>query len=208
MTHRNLQFGLLAVCLVAVLVAGCNRAPSRIAMAGIDPSGAAAAALAEFDTNKDGAISGAELDKCPSLKSAMKTIDKNGDGKITADEITARINEWISAKTAVQQLTCTVKLNGQPLKNAKVTLVPEKFLGGDLKPAVGTTNEYGMASLSVENAPLPGVQTGLYRVQISANVGGKELIPAKYNTQTTLGQEVAMGVESIRIGVVYNVTSN
>jgi hypothetical protein len=38
---------------------------------------------------------------------------------------------------------------------------------------------------------------GLYNVRISKIVGGKETIPSKYNTETTLGQEVANDVPEI-----------
>jgi len=37
----------------------------------------------------------------------------------------------------------------------------------------------------------PGLYLGFYRVRVSKNKGGKELIPAKYNTETELGAEIA-----------------
>jgi hypothetical protein len=37
-----------------------------------------------------------------------------------------------------------------------------------------------------------GLALGLYRIRVSKMVDGKETIPARYNTETTLGQEVSM----------------
>jgi hypothetical protein len=38
---------------------------------------------------------------------------------------------------------------------------------------------------------LPGVPYGFYRIQVSRkDAEGKETIPARYNSETTLGQEV------------------
>jgi hypothetical protein len=44
-------------------------------------------------------------------------------------------------------------------------------------------------------------------VKISKQVNGVETVPAKYNTETTLGQEVAGDVPSIIQGVNYKMTS-
>jgi hypothetical protein len=37
----------------------------------------------------------------------------------------------------------------------------------------------------------PGLQLGFYKVRISKQVGGKESIPAIYNSETTLGQQIS-----------------
>ena len=37
----------------------------------------------------------------------------------------------------------------------------------------------------------PGVHLGLYKVLVSKVIDGKETIPAKFNTATTIGIEVA-----------------
>ena len=77
--------------------------------------------------------------------------------------------------------------------------MPEKFLGPNLQPATGTTGEQGLAMLSVAKDKLPnpnysGVHVGLYRIEVSKQNGGSETIPARYNVNTQLGQEVAQGV--------------
>jgi hypothetical protein len=49
---------------------------------------------------------------------------------------------------------------------------------------------------------------GLYKVKISKKVNGKELIPAKYNEATVLGQEVAPDVPDVGTNrVVYALKS-
>jgi hypothetical protein len=87
-----------------------------------------------------------------------------------------------------------VTLDGRPLNGATVTFTPEKFLGSHLKPAQGTTDSQGFARPTIDDPALrarhfAGAPYGLYRVEISSN----RPIPAKYNTQTTLGTEIAPG---------------
>ena len=76
-------------------------------------------------------------------------------------------------------------------------LIPEDFFGGAIKPATGTSGPGGRGYLGVapEDLPenttsLPLTQPGLYRVEITHP---SVRIPAKYNTETTLGIEVAEG---------------
>ena len=76
-----------------------------------------------------------------------------------------------------------------------MTFEPEQFMGGAVHPASGVT-QGGSARIDVadEHRPDPnahGVQNGHYLVRISYKRGDEELIPAKYNTETTLGCEVA-----------------
>ena len=88
-------------------------------------------------------------------------------------------------------------LDGQPLSGALITFEPEKFLGDEIKTAFATTNQFGTAapSIPIEQRPDPklpgGANFGLYKVRISKIVNGKETIPARYNTETVLGQEVS-----------------
>ena len=153
--------------------------------------------------DKDGKISGAELDKCPALKAAMAQIDTTGEGSITAAKITARIRAWQDSKLGRMSLSCTVLHNGKPLSDAEVKFVPEKFLGENIKTASGKTDQNGMAMMSVPTTGRedpPGVAPGLYRVEITK---GSE-IPAKYNSETTLGQEVALDAQGLREGIKFD----
>ncbi len=99
--------------------------------------------------------------------------------------------------------SCRLTLDRAPLVGATVTLIPEKFLGPNLLPATGTSNEQGLAMLTIAKEKLPnpnysGVHVGLYRIEISKLAGGAETIPAHYNVNTQLGQEVAQGVLALQ----------
>src|SRR5207253_10852291 len=124
------------------------------------------------------------------LLGALKKIDKNGDGRLDASEIADRLTSFQQSGVQVLAVTCRVVLNGAPVTGATVRLIPEKFLGDGIKPASGVTDSSGAVSLNAEG--LPGVYCGFYRIEVSKkDPGGTETVPARYNTQTVLGQEVA-----------------
>jgi hypothetical protein len=171
--------------------------------------------MEQYDTNGDGKVAGDELEKAPGLKAALPRMDTDGDKAISADEVTARVKVWQGMQTGVTSFAFSVSMDGSPLPEAIVTFEPEPFLGDEIKAATATTNQSGSGRASVpkEQRPDPswpsGVQLGLYRVRISKIVGGKESIPAKYSTDTTLGQEVAFDVPEIANNrVVYVLNSN
>jgi len=181
--------GMWAVGVAMLLLAGCSGRPARVypdAIAGDAPQ----KAMELYDTDHDGFIDGAELDKVPGLKAALKQVDTNGDGKISADEIAARIKVWKDSKIGRTTLSVPVTHNGAPLAGAKVRLVPESFLGSALHTAEGTTDKGGVARVSAQPrdaGDVPGLSPGFYRVEITKE---GDNIPAKYNTATTLGLEV------------------
>jgi len=207
MIRRHLQLVGAVFAAVSVLaLCGCSNRPARVHPPEIDADAAGSGAIEQYDTNGDGTIGGAELKKAGSLKAALKTLDTSGDGKLSAEEVTARVQAWKDSKIGRMPLSCTVKRKGIPLSDATVTFVPEKFLGEEVNVATGTTNKYGMAVLTIGGDGPQGVACGLYRVEISKQVGGKEIIPAIYNTETILGQEVAMGAVGMREGLIFNLT--
>lgn len=202
---------LLAVFSVA-LWAGCSSTPARLTGPSLSPTAIAAQAIEQYDANHDGTIEGAELDKVPALKNSLAKLDKNGDQKISAEEIAAEVQNWKDNKYPVLQFTCAVTLDGKPLSNATVTLVPEKFMGADAKPAQGLTNMEGQARLGTEGLErngvnLVGVYCGFYKVEISKKEGGAELVPARYNTQTELGQEVGLDEPRLTEGLTFDLHS-
>src|SRR5262249_36843615 len=135
---------------------------------------------------KNGQIEGAELDACPALKAALPALDKNKDKGLSAGEIRARVEQY--AALGEVPVTLTVRLDGQPLAEATVAFEPEPFLGPSLKTATTTTDKEGVGgAFQVEGASLTALPPGLYRIRITK--GGVNL-PARYNTQTTLGREV------------------
>ncbi|MBA3483777.1 MAG: EF-hand domain-containing protein [Pirellulales bacterium] len=184
--------------LLATLAAalGCSSGPSRVQPPSIDADDAASAAMELYDKDGDGAINAAELEAAPGLKAAMTTIDANKDGSVQEDEIVARIEAWQATNIGVMAVKANFTLDGRPLSGAAVTFEPETFLGEDIKAAVGeTTSGLSTVTIPKDQRPAkdtpPGLQPGLYRVRVSLKKDGQETIPAKYNSETTLGQEIA-----------------
>jgi hypothetical protein len=175
----------------------------------MDPEGAARRALAEYDANKDGFLSYDELDQCPGLKAGRAWLDTNKDKRLSADEIATRVRSYLDDKAGLLALVIQFSLDGKPLKDAEVTLVPESFLGSAVKPAQGKTNAGGACvQFHTEGAAFPGVHPGVFRIVVSKkDAGGKELVPAKYNTQTTLGVEARSGNPAVANGLELNLSS-
>jgi hypothetical protein len=201
--HVLTRFAILLLAAAGLLAGGCwGRGPSRVHPRAI-ASDAAQKAMELYDTDKDGSIDGAELDKVPGLKASMATVDSNHDGRISPDEINARIQAWNSSPLGRLPLRVTVTRNGKPLADATVTFVPESFLGDGLKPGSGKTGPSGQAIVAPPSSgpdDPAGLSPGFYRVEITKE---GEAIPAKYNTETTLGQEVAADAD-IRHGVTFD----
>jgi hypothetical protein len=173
------------------LLSGCG-ASDTLTMPTYSPDQAAQQAMAEYDTNHDGFLDAKELERCPALKHSLDAIDKNGDHRLSAEEIAARIQVFQESQVALKAVGCHVTLDGKPLQGAAVTYVPEKFMGTSLRSASGVSDERGAVALITEGEKLPGLQPGFYRVRVSKmNAGGQETIPARYNQDTTLGQEVS-----------------
>jgi len=178
------------------------KGPPRILPPRIDAAAAGTEAIKQYDANHDGKISGKELEKCPALKAAIAQIDRSGKGEITSEKIVARIKAWQDSKLGRLALVCRVTHNGQPLAGAEVKFVPEKFLGKNLKAAAGKTDANGMAMIAMKKDGLPpGVAPGLYRVEITK---AGEDIPAKYNTETIFGQEIAIDAKGIQQGIKFD----
>lgn len=182
---------------VALAASGCGRGPAAVRQPAIDADAAGRDALARYDTDGNGVIAGAELDAAPALKAALVRLDADKDGGVSAAEVAERVRAWKAMLTGLASVRCHVTLDGKPLAGARVVLEPEPFLGPHVKAASGETNPFGDVSPSVAPEDLPdptlpgGVHFGLYRVRISKQADGRETIPARYNTETVIGQEIA-----------------
>jgi len=204
MTAAKVQRCLFWAAAGAYAVLGCSRGPARVRQPAIDPASAGAKALEAYDSNRDGAIAGAELDASPALKSALSRLDADHDGGVSADEIAARVNAWKAMKTALTSVRCLVTQDGRPLPGATVTFEPEPFLGDHVKTATAQTNQFGDAAPTVSEADKPdpslpgGVHFGFYTVRISKPSGGRDGVPSRYNARSTLGLEVAYDEPGIR----------
>lgn len=187
-------FGSAGICLA---IAGCSQGPSAIPKLSVNASSASAAAIKLYDSDGDGELAEAELEKAPGIKAGLKKADTNGDGKISRAELAARMETWNASRYAILPISCGVTLDGARIEGAKVVFEPEPFLDDAVRQGVGISNDAGLAGVSIpkENRLVadspPGLQMGYYIVRITKEVDGKELIPAKYNTESILGQEVA-----------------
>ncbi len=179
---------LVALAVGVVLLAGCSgdRTPVEAPPPSYDAAAIAQAAIRELDKNKNGTIEGPELEACPALKSALAALDKNRDGMLSLGEIQQRVQAYAARGTML--VTCTVTLDAQPFVGAGVTFEPEKFMGNGLKTATATTDKDGTcAAFAIDGRPFTSLPAGFYRIRVTKE--GMKL-PARYNTQTTLGCEV------------------
>jgi hypothetical protein len=206
--------GAVGASLLAAL-AGCSSGPSRVTPPSISASGAASEAMEIYDKDGDGFIAGAELDEAASLKAAMATLDTDKDGKVSEDEIVKRIETWQSTSVGITSVDCRVTLDGKPLEGATVTFEPETYLGDGVLTAIGETAYGGICNPSIpkENRPSPdwpsGIQYGLFKVRVSKQDNGKELIPPKYNTETILGQQISFDDPALKSQLIkIDLTSN
>jgi len=183
------------VCLLVGGIAGCgagSRAP--VSIPSYDVEAMAGAAMAAYDKNGDGALDAAELEACPGLKASLANIDANKDKKLTPDELKARFESYERSGAGAVGYTIRLWLDGAPLTDANVTLTPESFMGSAIGPATGKSNADGaVTTYAVGTRELPGVPCGVYKIAVTKEGAS---IPAKYNTQTTLGGEVSGGGRS------------
>lgn len=185
------------LCVVAtflVVTTSCSRSGGRVNPPAVEPVAMAQAAIKQLDGNADQALSEAELALSPGLKRAFPLSDTNGDKQLTADEIAARLQTFRDARVGLVGLSASFTLDGRPLEGARVVLTPEKFFASALKPAESTTTPEGIGFFQISQ-DLPGVQPGLYRLEVYLpGADGKESIPARYNGETIYG--IDAGVDS------------
>jgi hypothetical protein len=190
--------GCMLVCFslwfVFLCVPGCNRGGSAIDPPQLDPAKVGQAAVQQYDLNNNGVIEGDELTAAASLESAMSQLDVDEDQKLTAEEIAAYVQSWQDAGVGLTSVNCRLTWKGQPLAGAKVTFHPEDFQGNAVAVAEGISDQRGTVRLALEDGPQrgwpDGMQLGFYRVHISKIENGNEIIPPKYNEDSTLGRAV------------------
>ena len=204
----------LAWLVSVALWTGCGTTASRVHPVEISPSSASSEAMELYDKDGDGAIAGEELNAVPGIKRHLQHYDRDGDERVTRDEIAARLQDWGNNQLALMGRTYVIMLDGQPLSGATVTLVPEPYLGENVKPASGITGPTGLTRMShaeedlpksANGRPIPGVKAGTFKIQITHP---SRQIPAKYNTSTELGDEVAYDINTTDVAVTLPITSS
>jgi hypothetical protein len=185
-------FGLVVWLPVLLLTsAGClDRGPEKIRPVAVDPASAAASAMEKYDANHDGSLDKSELAASPALAAWFSVSD---DNKMTEDAIATRLAGMFTG-TSLLGVDCQVLLDGRPLSQATVRLVPEDIFGDALQPAEGITDESGAArpTIAAEDLPqnlqgTPLMAPGLYRVEITHS---QVSLPSRYNAATELGMAI------------------
>lgn len=188
---RTMMFANRLSVLGLLSLAGCLGSPPAPPMPSYDPEGSAAKAFELYDANKDGKLNGKELEKSASLTFALDELDVNGDKAIDSAELTGRLQTYVDIGVARKLFTAQLVLDDAPLGEAEVKLIPEEFMLGAVTEGVGVSDPLGMVVVSAAGVDPPGIGVGFYRVQVSKkDAAGKETVPAKFNTETTLGIEL------------------
>jgi len=177
--------------ILSLIVAGCGPSrPARIVPPALDPEAVTTAAMAQADANGNGVIEKTELGGLPALVAAVSQLDQDHDGGISKAELRRWLDEVKESRIAITSYAGEVRHLKRPLGGATVRLVPESFMGADVKAAEGVTDPDGRFSATIPDAKYPGVNCGLFRVEITGQGNDGKPLPAKYNTQSTLGTAV------------------
>ena len=196
-----------------LFLAGCSQTASRINPVEIDVSSAASSAMEMYDKNGDGALAADELNAVPGIKRYLDKYDKDGNQQVSRDEIAQRLQDWADNKAGLMGRSYVLTLDGQPIEGATVTMVPEPYLGANVKPATGVSGPTGIVRMShaEEDLPksangraLPGVKGGTFKIQVTHP---SRTIPPKYNSATELGDEVAYDINTTDASLPLPLTS-
>ncbi|TWU22795.1 hypothetical protein [Bythopirellula polymerisocia] len=197
MIERFCQVISLVIIFSSPTLVGCNSRPTAIEPVEIDADQAGELAIEMHDKDGDGALSSSELQAVPGILNHLEKYDLDEDGMVSSQEITERIELWNDQAMGIRTLDVEVSMDNRPLSGASVRFVPETFLGDGPKPASGMTDSKGFAKISVAVDELPedlrkarmrGIYGGTYKIEITHPSMN---IPSKFNTATTLGEEVA-----------------
>lgn len=180
-------------CCVLLQLCACSNRAARVDAPQINVAEASSNAILQFDKNGDNVISGSELQ----ANSALANLDTNRDGSLSEQEIADVLRQWQESKLAIIDFKAFVTYRGKPLAGASVEFTPEEFLANGISPAVGVTDNQGIATLSIPKEELPnpnmrgGVRLGIYKVSVSKKNNGRESLPEKYNTSTAMGHIIS-----------------
>ena len=153
---------ILAISL-CVSVVGCGpRRSKRLKAPAYNTQAIASAAMKQYDLNKDGQISGDELDKAPSIKYAFPNMPA-----VTSTEIANRVRIWKESRLGLQTASVKLVKDGKPVEGAEVTVSSEDFMGGNKIQFSDTTNVSGVITLTAPNEDnLPGIPCGFYKIEV------------------------------------------
>jgi hypothetical protein len=146
--------------------------------------------LAKADANNDGVLTAGEHTAIPAVATAAAQLDADRDDRLSQEELRRWLESVRDSKVAITSFTAIVTHLGKPLGNVTVKLVPEPFMGPEMRAAEGVTDASGAASVTIPGSKYPGVNCGFYRVEITGRGNGGQMLPPHYNTKTELGTAV------------------
>lgn len=169
----------------------------RVQAPRVDPQAAADKAIELYDANQDQQLDSEELARCPGIKVMLTLYDQDNNGRVDRAEIAQRLGDLLKNRVGLTQLRSHVTYRGRPLPDANVVFEPEPYLDDDVQTAHGTTDAHGSAQMCIAEELLPEnlrkmklVHYGTYRVRITHPT---IKLPAKFNSETTLGYETKIG---------------
>lgn len=178
--HRLSRRSLVVACLTIAVATGCGPArPARIPAPPLDPTAVA-----------DAAAAGGDLVNLAAIAAERAGLDTDGDKQVSRAELVAWLEQVRDSRIAITSLSVRVGHKGKPLAGAVVRLVPEPCMGGAIEEAAGTTDQSGTAMVTIAGSAYPGVNCGLYRVEISGSGNDGKPLAAKYNSESSLGTAV------------------
>ncbi|MEZ6072734.1 MAG: EF-hand domain-containing protein [Pirellulales bacterium] len=186
-------------CLLTVL-AGCSNTPPRIDAPQWDPEAMADEAMKLVDKDSNGQLSPEEMASAPGLGASWKRFDENGDGQISRDELVNRVTLYADSRVGLSSFTADVMLDGEPLEDVDVKIVPEPFFASVVEEATGKAGQGGYVSLRVPTEDVPGARIGMYRVVVTGPG-----IPQKYQSADTtdVGVEISPQTEEDDTGMAH-----
>jgi hypothetical protein len=177
---------------VVLAVSGCGQGrPARVIAPAIDVDAVTAAVFTAADADGNARLENGELATVPGIATAAVALDTDGDEAVSRQELAQWLDEVSRSKVAITTFETVVRHRGRPLAGVLVKLVPEPFMGGEIKAAEGTTDADGLARVTIPGGRYPGVNCGVYRVEITGKGNDGRPLPARYSSTSTLG--VAVG---------------
>lgn len=180
---------------IAMASAGCTSSgPPRLTPPPLDPGRVTAALFEQADADGNGLLSGGELKVVPALAGMLTRCDTNRDAALSRDELTAWLDDVRTSRVAISTAMVAVQQNGRPVADVLVRFIPEPCMGTGIPPAEGRTDRDGNVLVTIPESKYPGLNCGIYRVEITGNGFDGKPLPARFNSDSRLGAAIGGGL--------------
>lgn len=199
MSRASHVASLIVACLP--IAAGCSGRPARVVAPRIDPAAVTEAVFQAADEDRDGGLRAGELKIVPGIAAATERLDGDGDGAVSREELSRWLTAVRDTRVAITRIEMTITQRRRPLANAQVRLVPEPFMGGEVREAEGSTDAEGVVVVTIPGAKYPGVHCGLYRLTITGTGNEGKPLGARFAAASTLGVAVGAGLPETAVAI-------